>query len=338
MKAAVLTKANSIQLQDVPMVSIHKDTEVVVKVKAIGICGTDLHIFKGERADVQYPRIMGHELSGVVVETGQQVKHLKIGDHVIFNPVVACHHCPACEKGHENVCNEVKCFGVQMDGGYQEFIAVEELSLHRIPDNISFQTAALGEPFSIAANIFSKINIKEGSHAIILGAGTIGIAVLQVLKKAGAKVMVTDISDKKLRNSERFGADMAVNTMEESLTNCVEQFTDKGIDVIIDAVGAAETLNNAIKIASPCAKIVVLGFDSRSLSISPSDITKKELEIYGSRMNNNKFPDVVRWLEEGVISSDMITKTYKFQDIEQAFQDTVANSDEWIKTMIVMED
>lgn len=338
MKAAVLTKAGSIELKEVPMVSLHKDTEVIIKVKAVGICGTDLHIFNGERADVKYPRIMGHELSGIVVKKGEQARQFDIGDHVIFNPVIACHQCPACEKEHENVCNEVKCFGVQMDGGYQEYISVEEASLYRIPKNIPFETAALGEPFSIAANIMSKLQIKEGDNAVIIGAGTIGIAVLKALKKAGARVMATDISDKKLENAARFGADIVINTARENLTEQSEKFFEKGIDIIIDAVGISETLNNAVKIASPCASIIVLGFDNRPLNITPADITKKELKFFGSRMNNRKFPEVVRWLEEKVITEDMITKTYSFADIQKAFEDTLAHGDEWIKTMIVMEE
>lgn len=338
MKAGVLTKAEQIEIQEIPMASIEKDTDVIVKVKAIGICGTDLHVYRGERDDVEFPRIMGHELAGVVTDTGMGVTRVRKGDHVILDPVIACHTCETCKKGHENVCEQVKCFGVQCDGGFQEYISVDENYLYTVPKEIPFKTAALGEPFSIAANILDKVQVTAGDHVVIFGAGTIGMAVLQAVKRTGCQVMITDISQKKLKTAEDFGADAVVNTSQEDLQKRIEAEFNDQVDVIIDAVGIAATLETAVKIASPCARIVVIGFDKRKISFAPSDITRREIQLLGSRMNNRKFPQVVEWLKEGVITDRMISKIYSLNEIDQAFQDTLKHNEDWLKTMIVMED
>lgn len=338
MKAGILVEAKKIEVTDVPMVTLQKDTEVIVKVMAIGICGTDLHVYRGERQDVSLPRIMGHELAGIVVRTGEKVKSLREGDHVIFDPVVACHTCTACKKGHENICESVKCFGVQMDGGFQEYISVEEDTLYKISKEVPFTIAALGEPFSIAANIFAKSQAQKDDYVVIIGAGTVGIAVLQVMKKIGCKVMVADISEKKLENAARFGADVLVNTKKESLEEKVHLAFAGNADVVLDAVGSVTTLESAVKIASPCGRVIVIGFDTSALKISPADITKKELKLLGSRMNNRRFPQVVKWLEDGTITDKMISKQYNFRELNRAFQDTLRHQDQWLKTIIVMED
>lgn len=338
MKAAVLTRAEHIEIRELPMAKIQTPTEVLVKVKAIGICGTDIHVYKGERQDVEYPRVMGHELSGIVEKTGPSVSQLQEGDHVIFDPVLACHACRACKDGHENVCGQVKCFGVQADGGFQEYIAVEEASLYKIPKEVPFETAALGEPFSIAANILSKAQVKAGEQVLILGAGTIGISILQIAKNLQAKVMMSDISEKKLEHARAFGADVLVNSRKEDLEEVIKREFENHVDVIIDAVGLSVTLESAVRLASPCTRIVVIGFDSHDLKISPSDITRKELVLLGSRMNNKKFPQVVQWLKEGVITDKMISKYYSLEELDHAFQETLKHGEEWMKTMIRMED
>lgn len=338
MKAGVLTAPEKIEIKEIPMVSLKKETQVIVKVKAIGICGTDLHVYRGERADVEFPRIMGHELAGIVTETGNKVTGLQAGDHVILDPVMSCHSCHTCQRGHENVCEQVKCFGVQMDGGFQEYICVEEGALYKIPSDVSYPRAALGEPFSIAANIIEKAKVQKEDQVVIFGAGTIGIAVLQIMKKIGCKVLIADISDTKLELAEKFGADVIVNTKNEELKDAVEKKFQNIADVLIDAVGSAGTTETAVKIASPCARIIVLGFDSRTMALSPGDITRKELMLLGSRMNNRRFPKVVQWLADGTITEKMITGTYKFEELDFAFKDTLKNGEKSLKTMIVMEE
>lgn len=335
MKAAVLTRANKIEIIEKEMPKIMKPTEVMICVKVVGICGTDLHIFQGKRNDVEFPRIMGHELSGEIVEVGENVKKLKLNDHVIFDPVIACNTCKICLKGHKNVCSKVKCFGVQMDGGFQEYIVVDEENVFSYAKTVDFKVAALGEPFSIAANILERANVKASDCMVIIGAGTIGLAILQAAKGMGVKVLISDVSISKLKYAQEFGADVVINTKTESLEDAVEKFSPGGADVLIDAVGIAPLFEQTLALAAPTARIVVIGFDGNTANVSPVSITKRELTIVGSRMNCSQFDKVVNWLNQGVITDKMISTEYPLSEIQKAFEETIDNSDIWMKTVIV---
>ncbi len=334
MRTAKLVAPYRIEIEEVPEPQITGPDQVLVQVRAVGICGTDLHTFKGERTDVDFPRVMGHELSGVVVDTGEAVVRVKKGDHVVFDPVHACGGCRTCAGGHGNVCRDVRCFGVQMDGGFQDYIVVSENKLYAVPQQISFECGALAEPFSIAANIIARADIGEHDRVVIFGAGTIGIAVLQAVKKMGNMVLVSDIADAKLAMAEEFGADLAVNSKKEKLGDAVEAFSPGGADILIDAVGTASILAECIALAAPCARIVEIGFDETEASVRPIDITKKELTISGSRMNCRRFETVTQWLKEGIVTDKMISRVYPLEEIEQAFKDTLAQGGNWLKTMI----
>lgn len=334
MRTAKLVEPYRIEVMEVPEPEITEENQVKVQVKAVGICGTDLHTFKGERDDIEYPRIMGHELSGLVVETGKAVSRVKKGDHVVFDPVHACGQCRTCKRGHGNVCLDVKCFGVQMDGGFQDYIVVTEDKLYTMPDNISYECGALAEPFSIAANIIARAGIEEGDRVVIFGSGTIGISVLQAVKKLGNAVLVSDIADAKLAMAKDYGADAVVNSRTGNLTEAVEQFSPGGADVLIDAVGTAGIMAQCVKLAAPCGRIVEIGFDPKEAAVCPINITKKELTISGSRMNSHRMETVVQWLKDGTITEKMISRVYALEDIEKAFKDTLAQGGIWLKTMI----
>ena len=334
MRTAKLVAPYRIEVGEAQEPQVNDSHQVLVRVKAVGICGTDLHTFKGERTDVEFPRVMGHELSGIVIGAGDSVSRVKEGDHVIYDPVNSCGNCRTCSSGHENVCREVKCFGVQMDGGFQDVIAVSEDKLYPVPKEIPFEYAALPEPFSIAANIIAKADMRQEDRVVIFGAGTIGIAVLQAVKRLGNQVLVTDMAVEKLALARGFGADETVNSLKDNLHEAVGAFSPGGADILIDAVGTASILSECIQLAAPCANIVEIGFDEQESLIRPSDITKKELTIKGSRMNCHRFDIVAEWLKEGLITDKMISRIYPLEQIEQAFRDTLEQGGTWLKTMI----
>lgn len=335
MRCAKLTAAGTIQITDAEIPVITKENEVLIEVKAVGICGTDIHIFKGERSDVSYPRVMGHELAGIVRQIGKEVQRVQKGDPVVLDPVFSCGVCKICRKGHGNVCSDVKCYGVQMDGGFQDYIVVEEEHIYPFSKKISFEQAALAEPFSIGANINARADVTEEDHVVVLGSGTIGLCVAQVAKKKGAKVLVSDIEDEKLHKAKEAGADVVVNSRTESLQEAVRKFSPDGADVVIDAVGVAQLTEQAIAVTAPLARVVVIGFDNHPAKIPLVDITKKELSIVGSRMNCHQFPTVMKWLEEGSLNPDMmISKVYPIEKIQEAFEETIKNGSKTVKTLI----
>ena len=335
MRRAKLVGKQTIEICEEDFQEALKADEVVIQVKAVGICGTDIHIFNGERKDVEYPRVMGHELSGIVVEAGADVLNVKAGDHVILDPVMACGTCRTCERGHENVCGSVKCFGVQMDGGFQDYIVVEAAKLYRIPEEIPFEEAALAEPFSVAATILTRTAAAKEDRLVILGAGTIGLAILQAAKGMGASVLISDVEDTKLAIAKKFGADVTVNSKTEDLAGKAEEFAPGGADVLIDAVGIAPLTEQTVNLAAPTARVAVIGFDGKPMQLQPVVITKKELTLVGSRMNNGMFPKVVEWLESGCLdTAGMVTKSYPAEEIQQAFTDTLSDAASTVKTVI----
>ena len=309
--------------------------EVIVQVKAVGICGTDIHIFNGERKDVDYPRVMGHELSGIVIEAGENVTNVKAGDHVILDPVMACGTCRTCKRGHENVCESVRCFGVQMDGGFQDYICVPAKQVYAVSEQVPFEEAAVAEPFSVAANIISRAEITAEARVAVIGAGTIGLCIVQGAKSIGAEVLAMDLSETKLEKAKEFGADACVNTKEISFESAVEAFAPGGVDVIIDAVGITPFVEKSIDLVAPFGRIVVISFDERPMQVAPVVVTKKELSILGSRMNCKKMSTVIKWMEEKRINPKaMISKVYPLEEIQKAFEETIRDVDTNVKTII----
>lgn len=338
MRVAKLIGLEKFQISNEPVPEIKAATDVLLKVKAVGICGTDLHIFKDGRADVQLPRVMGHELSGLVVATGAGVDRVKVDDHAVLDPVFACGICETCKKGYPNVCNQVKCFGVHMEGGYQDFIVVDQKHLYKYNPDIPYETAALAEPFSIAANILERTFANSEDSILIIGSGTIGLSLLQAAKGIGARVMVADIVDTKLALASRLGADRTVNSKNENLKEAAQAFCPEGFTIVIDAVGSTPLFEQSLQFAAPRARIACIGFDGNPAQIAPVSITKKELSIIGSRMNCYRFPIVMEWLEQGVISSQvMISRRYGIEEIQKAFDDTLADTQGSIKTMICFD-
>lgn len=335
MRTAKLTEKKKIEVLDEEFQETAGEGEVIIQVKAVGICGTDIHIFNGERSDVSYPRVMGHELSGIVDSVGAGVTHLKAGDHVILDPVMACGTCPTCLKGHENVCDSVKCFGVQMDGGFQDYIRVPAKQVYAIPENISFEEAALAEPFSVAANILSRTYVTSEDTVAVIGVGTIGLCIVQAAKGLGAKVLAMDISDAKLEKAKEFGADGCVNTKDIAFEDAVEAFAPGGVDVVIDAVGITPFVEKCVNLVAPFGRIACISFDARPAQIPPVVVTKKELSIIGSRMNCKKMPEVIKWLEDGTIHPEtMISQVYPVEQIQEAFEATIRDADKNVKTII----
>jgi len=296
------------------------DDEVLVQIKAAGICGTDLHVFQGERADVSFPRVMGHELVGEVISMGRNVKNFSQGDNVTIDPVVSCGKCTSCKRGYDNLCSTVKCIGVQIDGGFCDFIAVPASKVYRIPAGIPFEIAPLIEPFSIAAEVLSRSEVKEGEKVLVIGSGTIGLCILQAMKLAGAEVFITDFVESRLDIAEKCGADKVMNIKKGDLGKSLLEFSgDFGVDVIIEAVGISKLLEESFCYAAPGGRVVVLGFDDKPARISEASLVRKELKIAGSRMNCHRFPQVIEWFDKHLVDPiPLVSARYQFEQIQDA--------------------
>ncbi len=335
MRAAKLDNIGHISVEEVPFDKTPEAGQAVIQIKAVGICGTDLHIFEQGRSDVQLPRIMGHELSGVVTAVGKMVSNIKPGDRVVMDPVISCGTCRTCKSGHTNVCEQVQCLGVQTDGGFCDYLLAEADKLYVFPDHISFEQAAMAEPFSVAVNIILRTQIQPKDRVVVIGAGTIGLCLIQALKGLNIQVLAADIEEQKLKIARSFGADKVVNTGKADLKEAVESFYPGGADVVIDAVGASSLTRLAVQLAAPCGRIGVIAFDDKSMELPPVEITKKELTLVGSRMNRNCFPKVLEWMTEEIIHPEkMITAIYPVEKIQEAFENLERKTGKDIKTII----
>jgi L-gulonate 5-dehydrogenase len=295
--------------------------EVLVRVLRAGICGSDMHIFHGSNPFAKYPRIIGHEFAGEIVELGAGVSALATGDHVVVDPVVACGHCYPCRIGRPNVCATLEVMGVHRDGGFREYVSVPAANAIRLRPETPIAIGALAEPFSIAANILGRTGCDASDTVLLYGAGTVGVTVLQAAKLAGAKVIVADPDAARLERALSFGADRVLRSGAEDIPAAVAPETDGlGPTLVIDCAGVPALLRECCAVAAPAGRIGIMGFSPAPCEISQQEIVKKELTLYGSRLNRRLIPAVVDWLESGRLRPEaMITQTFAARDAAAAF-------------------
>lgn len=321
MKALEINAPGSIQIVERSIPAPSAD-EVLIHVKAAGICGSDTHIYHGKNAFATYPRVVGHEFVGEIAGLGQNISDLKIGTPVTVDPVIACNDCHACHIGRPNVCKSLRVLGVHIDGGFQEYIAVNRKNVYVLPQGIPWELAALIEPYSIAAQVKERGHIGIDDTVLICGAGPIGLIILQMAKMVGAKTAIMDIVDSRLKRATELGADLTINSKKQNVVDEMNRFTDnEGANLVYEATGNINVLETCItKIAASAGRIVVLGFSQEEVKIPQIAIMSRELEIIGTRLNNKKFPEVISWFEEKRIHPEKIlSHTFPFQKAKDAF-------------------
>ncbi|KHS78605.1 Zn-dependent oxidoreductase [Pectobacterium brasiliense] len=321
MKSIVIQQPNSLVIEERPIPQPAAG-EVRVKVKLAGICGSDSHIYRGHNPFAKYPRVIGHEFFGVIEAVGEGVEASRLGERVSVDPVVSCGHCYPCSIGKPNVCTSLVVLGVHRDGGFSEYAAVPAKNAHIIPDEIPDEFAVMVEPFTISANVTAQVKPTEQDVALIYGAGPMGLTSVQVLKGVFnvKEVIVVDRISERLDMALRSGADRVINNASLSLKDELEALNIKPT-LIIDAACHPSILQEAITIASPAARIAIMGFSSELCQVSQQGITSKEISIFSSRLNANKFPIVIEWLKAKRIDpAKLITHRFDYQEVVQAIE------------------
>ncbi|QPT12356.1 Zn-dependent oxidoreductase [Serratia rubidaea] len=319
MKSVVIEQPGQLTIAQRPLPEPAAD-EVRVKVKLAGICGSDVHIYHGHNPFARYPRVIGHEFCGVIDAVGAHVDAARLGERVAVDPVVSCGHCYPCSVGRPNVCHQLQVIGVHRDGGFSDFSCVPAANAYRIPDALSDRQAAMVEPFTIAANITAHLQPTARDVALIYGAGPMGLTAIQVLKGVYGvrQVIVADRIAARLEMAFANGADEVVNNQQTSLPEALAQ-RDIRPTLIIDAACHPDILPQAIQLASPAARIGIMGFSAEPCVINQQSITSKELSIFSSRLNSARFPQVIDWMAEGLIAPErLITHSMAADDVEAA--------------------
>lgn len=341
MKEVVITGPKQYEVREVP-VPHPGDGEVLIQMKAAGVCGSDVHQFLGENPNAVFPRVPGHENAGVIVAVGKDVKNIKVGDRVVVDLVVACGECPQCKKGRRNVCRTVKARGSAIDGGWREYFAVPEHEVYLLPQDMPFKDAALIEPFAIGGHCTTRAGIQGGESVLVLGSGTIGAVILQTLKLKGCRVICADINDASLARAKEYGADAIVNTKTENLKDAVQKFTDgAGVDVIFDSACYPGSLTAVLEMGIPAngATIVPMGFCTAQEGITQAMINTRELSIIGTRMSCNQFqPTIERFAKHEYQLDGMVSHYIPFSQVGQVFENIIHPPKDMKKMVIVFDE
>lgn len=315
MKAAVLRGLRELVIENVPTPAIGPK-DVLLRSRACGICGTDVHIYDGEFFPT-YPLVQGHELAGEVAAVGEEVKGLGVGDKVMVDPTVTCDECHFCMTQRQNHCLAWNAVGVTRDGGFGEFVRVPARNCYRF-DRVSFSEAAFTEPLACVVFGQDRARIDIGSEVLILGAGPIGQLQLQASRANGAaSVTVVDTVEAKLDMARRFGAAHTViadNAMDEKLRKIARY----GFDVVIDATGNPRAVQSALKHIAPGGRFLVFGVCSpdATIEIKPFDIYRRDIEIIGSFAIRRTYDRAFKLMENGVIKvNDLIAEALPVEEL-----------------------
>jgi len=322
-----------LRFENVDMPEVSGGSEVLVKIKAAGICGSDVHIYHGTSPVATYPRVMGHEMVGVVDKVGADVTKVRPGDRVIVDQIISCGACYPCSIGRPNVCLGLKVRGVHIDGGYREYITADEDSLYILPEHLSFSDAVMIEPMSIAFQAVSRAKVVASDTVLVLGAGALGKSLIKALLLTDAELIVADVAEQRLEEARALGVRHCVNTSE---TGLAQALGGKLPTVSIDAAGFPESLALLADITCNAGRVVTMSFLKDLSEIAQFKITSKELDIIGSRLQNGKFKEVLDGINGGLIDvTGQVSHEIPFERAKEAFE-MIDRKDPSVKKVVLV--
>ena len=324
MRAAVLYNIRDLRLEDVSTPEFSTD-EVLIKVNATGVCGTDIHIYRGEWK-TSMPIILGHEFSGVIVETGRDVKNLKIGDPVVAEPNILCGSCYFCRMSERNYfCENLKATGVTINGAFAEYVKTKAENVYKVTEGFNLDEAALIEPLACCVRGIDQAKVRTGDTVAIVGAGPIGLILLQLVKLAGASMVIqTDMEDARLKLARNLGADHTINVAEEDPVEAVKRLTGGyGVDVAIEAVGSPKAITQAMKATRRGGRLNIFGVlpEDAVWGGKPFELYEKELTITTSYRSPFTFQRAVKIALSGKVKlKPLISHIFRLEEIHRAFE------------------
>lgn len=317
MKAVVVHEPGNVQVENVPMPEVGRK-DVLVKVGACGICGTDIHIIDGEFPPTRYPIIIGHEFGGTVADVGPDVVGVKVGDRVGVDPTLNCGECYFCQRGQGNLCERWNAVGVgHHPGGFAEYVAVPERAVYPLPEGMDFKTAALIEPVSCVVHGFHLLKPQVGESYLIYGAGPMGLQNAQLARFNGARVVaIIDINPSRLEIARSFGFDVVGSSLDE-----VRQVAPRGFDNVIEATGKTKVAEMAIDAVIRRGKLLQFGVcpPGEKAAFDMFKIYNEEISIIGSMAVLNSYGPAIDALNAGALDTDkMVTHTFPISEFDEA--------------------
>ncbi len=327
MKAMLLTEYKKLSIVDIPKPEIGPD-DLLVQVRACGICGSDVHGYDGSSGRRIPPLVMGHEAAGIVAGIGANVSEFVEGDRVTFDSTVSCGKCGSCRKGRINLCENRQVLGVscnefRRNGAFAEYVVVPNNIAYRLPEELPFEHAALIEAVSIAVHAANRTPIKLGDIAVVVGSGMIGLLVIQAVRLAGcATVIAVDLEDSKLAAAQSLGADHILNAKHCDVPAEVAKLTQgRGADVSLEVVGAGPTVMSAIQSTRKGGAITLVGNLAPKVELPLQAVVTRELSIYGSCASNGEYPQCIDLMRRGDIKvQPLITATANLDEGPRWFE------------------
>ena len=343
MKTAVMTGIGEVEIQNRP-IPVPAANEVLVKIEYVGICGSDLHYYESGRIGnfiVEPPFVLGHEAGGTVVEIGENVTALKVGDKVALEPGKTCGHCEHCKEGKYNLCEDVVFFATPpVDGVFQEYVAHEAALCFLLPPNMSTMEGALIEPLAVGMHAANQGGAHIGQTAVVTGSGCIGLCTLLSLKAMSvSKVIVVDVIQKRLDKALELGADYVINGRKEDVEAKVFEITEgRGVDLGIETAGNQITASQLIRVAKKGSTVVFVGYSASGEMTLPIGMSlDKELNFKTVFRYRNIYPSAIQAVSSGKIHiRDIVTNYFELDDIKNALDSCVHNKEDIVKGVIRM--
>ena len=332
MKSVRLKQPGEIALVDIPAAQ-RRDGEILIKVRTAGICGSDIGAYRGVNPLVSYPRIIGHEIAGEVVEVPSDETHIKLGDRVVLEPYVYCGKCYPCSIGHTNCCENLTVLGVHIDGGMAEYISHPRHLVHKAPANVPWELLPLAEPLVISMHGVARPQVVAGEYVAITGCGQIGLLCALYALTLGAIPIVIDPVKERLARALALGVPHVIDPVGEDAVARISEITRKRMaEVVIEASGDARALRSSVDYVSFAGRISLVGWSKGDTPMPMALVTRKELTIYGSRNSACMFPESLKLISEGKINvAALLTKSVAMADAPATVADISEHPDRYLK-------
>ena len=319
MKSAVFYGKHDLRVEEHEMPKVGPK-DVLIQVKACGVCGTDVHIYEGDKgaAEVTPPTILGHEFSGVIAEVGSEVTNYKAGDRVCIDPNCYCGACEPCRNGVVHYCEYMIGYGTTVNGGFAEYCAVNERQVYKLGDNTSFEQGAMTEPVACCLHGMDMCEIRPGHQVVVIGGGMIGLLMLQLSRLAGAaKVALLEPVESKREVGKKLGADICIDPIHEDVKARLKEEGMTWVNTVIECVGRPSTIEQAIDIAGNKAVVMMFGLTKpdETISVKPFEIFRKELVLKASYINPYTQKRALDLIDSGRL--DVSSMVYEVADLDE---------------------
>ncbi len=339
MKAWFLTGPRALELRDIPEPQ-PGEGEALVRVRAVGICGSDAECYAGKHPLPNYPRLPGHEFAGEIASVGPGWSGPAVGTRVAVDPALSCGECYACRSGRHNCCVNVSIAGVHRPGAMAEYALCRSSQLHPVPDDMSFETAAAVETLSIGAQAVRRGDTKRGDRVVILGAGPVGLCTLIMARKAGASALVAERLAWRRDLATELGAEMVADPEADSVAEAARDFTDGyGAHVVVDATGETDGAETALAIVGAAGRVVIMTIVDEPMHVRPWQLVRQELTVLGSRLSLADFGELVAMASSGEAPLErLVTHRYPFAEAGHAFEAACRRPEGLVKAVVLPQE